>query len=139
MQELLGDQAYEVICTHVDAALAGLMVSFDAEIPLPSLPAALGIERLGLPRDVPYLTVPELSRAAWREQMQLAGENGGAQRAGLLRVGFVWAGHRAQQQNVVRSWRKSQGSPGSACKRMPTRRRSVRGPRIAQSLLWGQC
>jgi tetratricopeptide (TPR) repeat protein len=77
--------------------------TFDAEIPLPSLPGALGIDVTGLPRDIPYFTVPAPYRAAWRERMPSPGANDDAHRAGLLRVGFVWAGNPAQQQNVVRS------------------------------------
>jgi tetratricopeptide (TPR) repeat protein len=77
--------------------------SLDAEIPLPSLPGALGIDIAGLPRSVPYFTVPESYRAVWRERMRSPGANDGAHREGLFRVGFVWAGNPAQQQNVVRS------------------------------------
>jgi ADP-heptose:LPS heptosyltransferase len=39
--------------------------------------------------------------------MRSPGDNGDAQRTGLLRVGFVWTGNPAQQQNVARSCRLS--------------------------------
>ncbi len=76
----------------------------DAEISLPSLPGVLGIG-LGdlLPGPVPYLTVADSSRATWRERLALLDQQAGRHATQTLKVGFVWAGNPAQQQNVVRS------------------------------------
>ena len=79
--------------------------AIDAEIPLPSLPGILGTELGNLPREVPYLAVPEARRDAWRERMALLAQNeGSAGRTGALSVGFVWAGNAAQEQDIVRSF-----------------------------------
>jgi hypothetical protein len=75
----------------------------DAEIPFPSLPGALGIELAGLPGEVPYLRVAESSRSAWRERLRTLAGNMLARASSGLKVGFVWTGNPAQQQNVVRS------------------------------------
>lgn len=75
----------------------------DAEISLPSLPGVLGIEIDDLAGPVPYLRVPEASRAVWRERLALLDQKTGRQDNTGLKVGFVWSGNPEQQQNVVRS------------------------------------
>lgn len=75
----------------------------DAEIPLPSLPAALGIELADLPLGVSYLRVPEASRSIWRERLPRLIANRAATDSEMLKVGFVWTGNPAQQQNPFRS------------------------------------
>lgn len=74
----------------------------DAEIPLPDVPAALGIEMQHLPGRVPYLRAPESACAAWREHLAGSSVNTGA-RPALRKVGIVWAGNPAQQLNAIRS------------------------------------
>jgi hypothetical protein len=87
--------------------------AIDAEISLPSLPGALGIELGDLPLEVSYLEIPEASRVAWRERMKsqaaadkpqdAAGNSTGPLRSGPLRVGIVWAGNPGQELNAIRS------------------------------------
>ena len=91
----------EVIC-------AGAMPPpIAAEIPLPSLPGVLQIELGDLPLDVPYLTIPESFHSTWHERMARFAARSGAHQSNALKVGFVWAGNPAQEQNVVRSCRLS--------------------------------
>lgn len=76
----------------------------DFEVPLPSLPGVLGIGIDELPRDIPYLTPPESSCRLWRERIALmvgGSPLDGARRE--TRVGIVWRGNPAQDQDAVRS------------------------------------
>lgn len=75
----------------------------DAEIPLPSLPGVLGIEMTDLPGSVPYLHAPEAASRTWRERLALCAAEQSAAEPGFLKIGFVWMGNPAQQQDVVRS------------------------------------
>lgn len=88
--------------------------AIDAEIALPSLPGALGIEFGDLPHGVSYLEIPEKYRTAWRERMKSQAAAEGAQLAsdsssavpknvGPLRVGIVWTGNPGQELNGIRS------------------------------------
>jgi Flp pilus assembly protein TadD len=80
----------------------------DAEIALPSLPGALGIELGDLPLEVNYLRVPESSRVEWSNRMQSltgAGElpDSLINQIEPFRVGIVWAGNSGQELNAIRS------------------------------------
>jgi tetratricopeptide (TPR) repeat protein len=76
----------------------------DFEIPLPSLPGALGIGIDNLPRETPYLAVPESSCRLWRERIALVTAASGPSAARReKRVGIVWRGNPAQEQDAVRS------------------------------------
>jgi tetratricopeptide (TPR) repeat protein len=67
----------------------------DFQIPLASLPGALGIRALaGIPAEVPYLAVDEGRRDAWRAE--LARYDGG-------RVGVAWRGNPKHPQDCHRS------------------------------------
>lgn len=81
----------------------------DCEIPLPSLPRVLGVELATLPAHVPYLTVPEDRQLLWRDR--LAAIEKSWESTASLKIGIVWAGNPAQQQDVVRSCALSDLAP----------------------------
>jgi tetratricopeptide (TPR) repeat protein len=67
----------------------------DFQIPLASLPGALGVRALqGIPTEVPYLTVDQARRDAWRAR--LAQYEGG-------KVGIAWRGNPKHPQDCHRS------------------------------------
>lgn len=90
--------ADEVLC------MGSTLPEIDFEIPLPSLPGVLQIGAEGLVIDAPYLTIPESSRRLWQERMSLltAGSDPGSAERNL-RIGIVWRGNPAQQEDAVRS------------------------------------
>ena len=65
---------------------------FDASCPFLSLPLAFGTTRESIPRELPYLQVPESKRLEWRDR--LAGEG--------LRVGLVWGSYSGNAELVQR-------------------------------------
>jgi len=66
--------------------------AFDASCPFLSLPLAFGTTRESIPRELPYLHVPESKRLEWRGR--LAGEG--------LRVGLVWGSYSGNAELVQR-------------------------------------
>lgn len=68
--------------------------SFDYQCPIMSLPLALGIALDDLPGPVPYLHADPLRAREWADRL---GERRG------LRVGVVWSGNAAQQNDHHRS------------------------------------
>jgi tetratricopeptide (TPR) repeat protein len=72
----------------------GGLMSFDLHVPLMSLPLAMNTRLDTVPRDTPYLSVPERARAAWSERL------GPAKRR---RVGLAWAGNPDHNNDHNRS------------------------------------
>lgn len=66
---------------------------FDLHCPLLSLPLAFGTTLATIPAGVPYLTAPAARIAHWRERLPQEG----------LRVGFVWSGSAAHNNDANRS------------------------------------
>jgi hypothetical protein len=77
-------------------------VTYDAHIPLLSLPLILGIDEANLPGPIPYIPIPAHRRAAWAERL---GSSEG------LRVGLVWAGNPGFPDDRNRSCALSQLAP----------------------------
>jgi len=75
----------------------------DAEIPLSSLPGALGIGPADLPLAIPYLEAPESCRRSWHERLALLARVAAPHETDILKVGFSWSGNPAQRQNNIRS------------------------------------
>ena len=76
----------------------------DAEIPLSSLPGALGIGLSDLTPAIPYLEAPESCRRNWHERLAMLVQTRRTLHASdLLKVGFCWSGNPVQHQNIVRS------------------------------------
>ena len=74
--------------------------AFDAQVPLLSLPAIFGMTLKSIPIRVPYLRVPD------GVQFELP-----AASSARLKVGLVWAGNPALQNDLVRSVPLNQLSP----------------------------
>jgi hypothetical protein len=74
--------------------------AFDAQVPLLSLPAIFGMTLKSIPSRVPYLRVPD------GVQFELP-----AASSARLKVGLVWAGNPALQNDLVRSVPLNQLSP----------------------------
>jgi len=73
--------------------------------PLMSLGDRLAITRATLPATVPYLTVPEAARAAWRGCLdELAG----------FKVGLIWSGNPSHKRDALRSMQPSDLAPLAA-------------------------
>jgi Flp pilus assembly protein TadD len=79
------------VAARIDSPLA-----FDAHCPLMSLPAALGLTRAELGRDVPYLHADGEAEEAWRARL---GAEGG------LKVGLAWSGNPEHADDLNRSMR----------------------------------
>jgi Flp pilus assembly protein TadD len=69
--------------------------AFAFHVPMLSLPMACGTTLETIPHEVPYLTVDETRRSAWREKL--------AVHRAPLRVGFAWTGSAANAGNPMRS------------------------------------
>lgn len=74
---------------------------WDLQCALMSLPRAFQTRLDSIPAQVPYLRVPEVAQAHWRERLDQAAP-------GRLRVGLAWAGRKAHQRNARRSLRFEQ-------------------------------
>jgi tetratricopeptide (TPR) repeat protein len=75
---------------------------FDCWTAMMSLPLAFGTTLQTVPAEVPYLSVPEAARAAWRERLKpLHG----------LKVGLAWSGRQAHQNDANRSLAASALAP----------------------------
>ncbi len=70
--------------------------AWDWQCPLMSLPRAFRTTPETIPANVPYLTVPAVTAAHWRERLDLAAP-------GRLRIGIAWAGRKGQQYDSRRS------------------------------------
>lgn len=68
-------------------------VDFEVHIPSMSLPWGFGTRLASIPATVPYVVVPEGMASAWRGRLDGSG----------LKVGLVWAGSRALQDDARRS------------------------------------
>jgi tetratricopeptide (TPR) repeat protein len=68
--------------------------AFDYQIPLASLPLALGITLEMLPAPGSYLSADAASVAHWRDRMSADNK---------LKVGIVWTGSRTHQRNPLRA------------------------------------
>jgi len=77
--------------------------SFDAHLPLMSLPRIFGTDLETIPAEVPYLGVPPEQVARWRAWIE--------QRAGGLRVGLCWASNASGKNAGVRSMQFKELAP----------------------------
>ncbi|PTB22356.1 hypothetical protein C9I57_00710 [Trinickia symbiotica] len=68
--------------------------AFDYQIPLASLPLALGITLESLPAPASYLSADAARVAHWRDRMSAHN---------TLKVGLVWTGSRTHQRNPLRA------------------------------------
>jgi len=67
---------------NVSVSDGARLTGFDFEIPLMSLPAALGITETAIPTDVPYLAAGAQRIARWRERLP----------QGSFKIGITWQG-----------------------------------------------
>jgi tetratricopeptide (TPR) repeat protein len=72
---------------------------FDFHCPLLSLPLAFGTDPNGIPAAVPYIVPPDDTAAFWRDGLAPTRADG------RPRVGLVWAGERAHDNDLNRSIR----------------------------------
>jgi tetratricopeptide (TPR) repeat protein len=70
--------------------------AWDWQCPLMSLPRAFRTTPDTIPADVPYLAVPGVTAAHWRERLDLAAP-------GRLRIGIAWAGRKGHRYDDRRS------------------------------------
>ena len=82
----------------------GELPDFDYHLPLLSLPRVLGTREHSIPRDVPYVQVPDA--AICRARRRLADRCG--EPDGRFRVGLVWAGSPDNPDDANRSMRLDQ-------------------------------
>jgi tetratricopeptide (TPR) repeat protein len=94
----MGELLVRSLGHHVDTYTSGGRVEslppFDYEIPLLSLPLALGIREETFPSMVPYLRPDAAASAAWRARLA---------REKRLKVGLAWTGSLHHQRNPFRA------------------------------------
>ncbi|MEW6344458.1 MAG: hypothetical protein AB1704_27735 [Pseudomonadota bacterium] len=102
----MGELLVRSLARHVDGYSAGggveTLPAFDYEIPLMSVPLALGTLGDTLAGTVPYLHADAAARAAWRARLT-AGEQLKRPREKRLKVGLAWTGSLGHQRNPFRA------------------------------------
>jgi hypothetical protein len=86
---------------------SSLLPDFDLQIPLLSLPAALGSRCPGIPSTVPYLQAATGPRNEWAAKLDQHPSSGGRK----ARVGLVWSGSRTHLNDRYRSMRLEDWQP----------------------------
>lgn len=75
--------------------------AFDTYVYMMSLPQVFATTRDTIPKDIPYIHVPDERAADWRKQLQGPG----------LKVGLAWSGSPANAKNVLRQVALSELAP----------------------------
>jgi Tfp pilus assembly protein PilF len=86
----------------ISTAAAEPLASIDWQCPMMSLPLLFGTRVETIPRDVPYLSVPEENRRTWTARLAQMRRPG---------IGLVWAGGKVFSRDALRSVRLGQFAP----------------------------